>query len=431
MLEAENNQEQNPSATARSAVNVEDLSEWIAKTNDSVLRVFISDPQTSKGGFNPVTTYAVTCECPGNPHLNTTVRRRYSDFEFLLNLLKKRYSGMILPSLPEKQAILKSERFIILRIRGLNRWFEKILERPFIKSDANVQEFLCVEFDEQSEGADMSQMKKRWKEDGDINWLERPHIRRWRDQLSLQNLPDTSEGIIAEMFAHFSKQKDALTKFLSAVQTSESKTNTQSQANDAFSNATANAEAAAFAALEKHGEDTEVQPEVLTAIKGIAAVWHELTVSYQNFGSVTQGGMARVYSDLLQVKVKETIADYNAALDTIGLIKNMRYSLTGSENALVSYENSLVKMREKRGDQDPKVESTVENIRLEKEKIASYRAEILAIQRALVCVELESFVSECAADHKSLLGSVASLQTACAAQRKSVWDNLATAVLNI
>jgi len=118
-------------------------------------------------------------------------------------------------------------------------------------------------------------------------------------------------------------------------------------------------------------------------------------------------------------------------LDTIGLIKNMRYSLTGSENALVSYENSLVKMREKRGDQDPKVESTVENIRLEKEKIASYRAEILAIQRALVCVELESFVSECAADHKSLLGSVASLQTACAAQRKSVWDNLATAVLNI
>ena len=60
----------------------EDIAEWEHTTKQSVLKILVNDPVTDKS-FRPVTTYAVTSTCPGNDSLNTTVRRRYSEFEYL------------------------------------------------------------------------------------------------------------------------------------------------------------------------------------------------------------------------------------------------------------------------------------------------------------------------------------------------------------
>ena len=406
-------------------VSAEDLSDWLDRTKTSVLKVAINDAQTDTS-IRPVTTYAVTSECPGNPHLNTTVRRRYSDFTFLFDLLKKRYSGMILPVLPEKKAMFKGERFIVVRMRGLNRWFQRLLEIPFLKSDAAVQEFLSVEG---GENDSFETIKKNWLEDSETNWLDRPHIRRWRDQLSLYSLTDNCDGIIADSAERFSMQVQSLAKFAASLNSTVPKINTQGTASDAFMNATSNAETASFTALEKYDDDSGIPDDVITAIRGVGGIWHELTATYQNISSITKGGAARIYADLFLVEIKEAIAAYKHALDVISTLKAFRYNLTSAENRSISYKASLEKLREKRGEQDPKVEACAENIRIETEKIASFRAEILAVQKGLTCSQLASFAAQQAVDTKRLLVNAAAVQAAIASRRCSVWNKLAQAAL--
>ena len=115
-----------------------------------MLKILVNDPVTDKS-FRPVTTYAVTSTCPGNDSLNATVRRRYSEFEYLYMLLLKRYTGAILPGLPEKRTFMKGSRFVTLRMNALTKWFNRLVENPYMKSDPTVGVLSC-----QAEGKEWS-----------------------------------------------------------------------------------------------------------------------------------------------------------------------------------------------------------------------------------------------------------------------------------
>jgi len=78
--------------------------------------------------------------------LNFIVRRRYSDFLWLRGVLVKRYAGMLIPSLPAKSATGTStvvdSKFVLDRVALIHVFMTRIVNIPFLRSDATVLYFL-------------------------------------------------------------------------------------------------------------------------------------------------------------------------------------------------------------------------------------------------------------------------------------------------
>ncbi|GMH76584.1 hypothetical protein TrRE_jg11575 [Triparma retinervis] len=77
-------------------------------------------------------------------HTTKSVRHRYSDFEKLHATLKARYSsyGVLVPSLPKKNVVLKGAGFHFQRMRGLQMFCEKVAANPYLREDQAWVDFL-------------------------------------------------------------------------------------------------------------------------------------------------------------------------------------------------------------------------------------------------------------------------------------------------
>src|SRR4051812_13108184 len=63
--------------------------------------VQIADPQTVSGTFTSYTTYLIISSLSGEDG----VRRRFSDFDWLRDVLTARYHGLAVPLMPEKRMV--------------------------------------------------------------------------------------------------------------------------------------------------------------------------------------------------------------------------------------------------------------------------------------------------------------------------------------
>ena len=91
--------------------------EWVAEVQSKPMFSTVGDVVTT-GMFKKVTTYGVssgkTEACSDN-----TVRRRYSDFEWLYNLLCTRYQALVVPNIPPKGGMTGGgEAFMQRRVAG-------------------------------------------------------------------------------------------------------------------------------------------------------------------------------------------------------------------------------------------------------------------------------------------------------------------------
>ena len=80
--------------------------------------------------------------------LNLKVRRRYSDFEWLRQILSNFYSSSLIPPIPKKNKIGADrfdETFLIKRMRTLEKFLNCLLEDPVIKVSQILYEFLSIE----------------------------------------------------------------------------------------------------------------------------------------------------------------------------------------------------------------------------------------------------------------------------------------------
>ena len=75
-----------------------------------------------------------------------SVLRRYSDFEWLLEQLGTAFPGVILPAIPEKQAVGRfSPDFVEQRRRGLERFLNKISLHPTLVESQYLISFLTAD----------------------------------------------------------------------------------------------------------------------------------------------------------------------------------------------------------------------------------------------------------------------------------------------
>ncbi len=104
------------------------------------------------GGIHKVITYLVTVtKHPGGASAGakpeqfcTPVRRRYSDFDWLVAIISQRYRGVWLPPLPEKNVINTAEAFIKERMSRLDQFLNRLLGNPYLRHDTALAAFLTV-----------------------------------------------------------------------------------------------------------------------------------------------------------------------------------------------------------------------------------------------------------------------------------------------
>ncbi|GMI23035.1 hypothetical protein TeGR_g9668 [Tetraparma gracilis] len=99
--------------------------------------IWVDSPLEEGSGFSKYVTYSVCVP-------SHSVRHRYSDFEKLQATLRARYQtyGLLVPSLPKKNVLLKGSGFHFQRMRGLQLFLERISSNPYLRDDPAWQSFL-------------------------------------------------------------------------------------------------------------------------------------------------------------------------------------------------------------------------------------------------------------------------------------------------
>lgn len=101
-----------------------DEAAWQAKIVADKFDVTVPEHKQVSGGFfaKSYTTYQVI-----SPLCVEGVWRRYSDFEFIRDMLVSRFHGLIVPLLPDKRVVGNMEdTFIESRRVALNEWVRKV-----------------------------------------------------------------------------------------------------------------------------------------------------------------------------------------------------------------------------------------------------------------------------------------------------------------
>ena len=115
-------------------------------------------PEKIEGGFfsKSYVTYLVT-----TMPLNIKVRRRYSDFEWLRQILTNLYVGNVIPTTPRKNKIGSDkfgDAFLQKRMRTLEKFLNNLLMNPIIKYSQIFYDFVSIENE-----ADFNKKKKEYE----------------------------------------------------------------------------------------------------------------------------------------------------------------------------------------------------------------------------------------------------------------------------
>jgi len=107
--------------------------------------VNVDDPQEEGGWGQKFYTYNVSYDSFENPVGSGASRHRYSDFEKLQATLRNRYQshGILVPSLPKKNVVVKGKAFVLQRMRGLTMFCQCVAGNPYLRNDDAWTAFLA------------------------------------------------------------------------------------------------------------------------------------------------------------------------------------------------------------------------------------------------------------------------------------------------
>lgn len=150
------------------------------------MTIMVTEPKTEGTYLSKHTTYLVRTVQSGS-----NVRRRYSDFEWLLQSLQARYIGLLLPSLPEKNAMKnsKDENFIRSRMRSLNIFMDQLVLVSFVRNDPAVEAFITVQETSQWDVAKKNIANQPVSE-GET---------KWKDAVANVTIPENAERIVLDV----------------------------------------------------------------------------------------------------------------------------------------------------------------------------------------------------------------------------------------
>ncbi|PQE06162.1 sorting nexin-3 protein [Rutstroemia sp. NJR-2017a BBW] len=108
---------------------------------ENFLEIEVVDPQTHGIGRNMYTDYEINCSTniPAFKLRHSTVRRRYSDFEYFRDILERESARVTIPPLPGKVFTNRfSDDVIEHRREGLERFLQIVVGHPLLQTGSKV-----------------------------------------------------------------------------------------------------------------------------------------------------------------------------------------------------------------------------------------------------------------------------------------------------
>jgi len=134
-----------------SADEVQDIIEDVSLKDDTPTSIanerdvfcIVSKPEKIGEGMNAYVIYNITTKDKVGVTLTTS--RRYSDFDWLHDILKMEYKHLIIPPLPEKAIFDRfSPEFVEYRRKELERFLKRTLVNPELSQAAALRTFLTA-----------------------------------------------------------------------------------------------------------------------------------------------------------------------------------------------------------------------------------------------------------------------------------------------
>ena len=129
--------------------------------NGNISKIQVVDPQRLGSGVNSYVSYKVNTETDRKQFDQSrfTVVKRYSDFDWLRQHVVQTYPGVIVPPLPEKSVMKKTESsFVEMRRRALQTFLNRIANHEVLSRDETFRRFL-------QDSADMFALHKKTVEE--------------------------------------------------------------------------------------------------------------------------------------------------------------------------------------------------------------------------------------------------------------------------
>lgn len=119
----------------------------VKKDGPKDFEIYVTDPVKQGDGVGAYVSYKVWSKTKLSQYKNpeSEVIRRYNDFNWLCTRLHEQNRGVIVPPMPEKNAVAKisaTTDFIETRRRGLQVFINRVAEHPVLKYSPDFQLFL-------------------------------------------------------------------------------------------------------------------------------------------------------------------------------------------------------------------------------------------------------------------------------------------------
>lgn len=174
---------------------------------DLLCSVRVLDPEISTGRIFAHKTYRVIMVTLSTPSEVFEVRRRFSDFELLRNMLRSRYEGMVLVPLPPKGTLFSNPP-ADERLRGLGLFAERLARIPVLFLDTLTSAFFG------RSGADTWELAVRNLRKN--SKIDNPGLIHWEQLLSNVRLPE--EESLERLAANMQQELAAASSAIAAVE---------------------------------------------------------------------------------------------------------------------------------------------------------------------------------------------------------------------
>eukprot|EP00512_Aurantiochytrium_limacinum_P002218 CAMPEP_0171497978 /NCGR_PEP_ID=MMETSP0958-20121227/7583_1 /TAXON_ID=87120 /ORGANISM="Aurantiochytrium limacinum, Strain ATCCMYA-1381" /LENGTH=436 /DNA_ID=CAMNT_0012032303 /DNA_START=299 /DNA_END=1609 /DNA_ORIENTATION=- len=302
------------------------------------------------------------------------VRRRYSEFEFLQNVLEKRYAGLAVPRLPEKR-VVKTTEFLKERARELTLFIKGLLRVAYFRADSTVLAFIGDTDSRRWEALKASVAASqpgtaldRNREDGNEG------KRRWLEVMQHFQLPRGAEL----SFWHISQHLCALSQLLASMAEAIGRmTDAATEYAIALRDLAQRVEYPNCLALSGHASPP--LHEAVHELDGFISQWSQVSSSYPSI----------LMCNLYQV-VRQELDDVIEVQRLMSRLENLNHTIAKLEQSIQQHHREQAEAKGAgRPDRVPKVLEKLTRVSYTKKLADTERDQII---KALLLADTEHFV---------------------------------------
>jgi hypothetical protein len=382
---------------------------WQDEVKARNLMVAVNDPVTT-GMFRPVTTYAVTSYIQAGVD-EKVLRRRYSDFDWLYEVLRLRYTGIPVPNLPPKHSLVKGEEFIAARCAGLDSFLKECTKNPYLKDDTTFNSFLKSE----ETGGGWDALKKDALVKAKLPWGDREEAARWRKFLDTMSDQDDISAVVEVATSFADLLKSAIDTTLSKAKAYGDKSKTLAGGLDDLHKTWTSFHNITYDVADAGSSSADIVAHFKALSKSIEVSLMSTSV----LGDIEMGRSTRMLSfflETLKILRDKIVSLRNVLIKYAELQKKLKSARSAHNSAIASLESLEAKGKE---DKDNKLHNAVDakaKVSIEMER------EVKCMEISVACVQIPTVLEEMRTEFRDKVVYFAKAEEAKEREQVEFWS---------